>query len=340
MEVGPPSAICPFRTVAGGTAMQTVARVCSWVAVVVAVTFSPRAEAISYGGGSLIIPTQSSYQDYCGTASAYGLVYNVLRANDGLAAIGKSRITVHWAYKSTKASPNRCVPTDIQNPPVYGSYTTSNPPPWYDAIWNDGCDFRVTSNASVPVKLVKNSTGLAADDTNITTINTTADPNVYPNYGSVTIQQTTNPKVTSVGSLGGPFVIAASDANTFLQLLSGSLVVQDKNGNNVDFTAYRTTVACSGATNGFGGTAPGHYVNVHRALVAFSADDNLTFNSPPPRVALQEGGRAVTGGTLSPYMTNAGLGFTGAFGCPPGGQLSGPSWKATYCPTGQQGQIF
>jgi len=216
------------------------------------------AHAIGYAGGSVIIPTQSSYQDNCGVASAYGLVYNVLRANDGLAAIGKSRITVHWAYKSTKASPNRCVPTDIQNPPVYGSYTSSNPPPWNDAIWNDGCDFRVTSNASVPVKLVKNSTGLAADDTNITTINTTADPNVYPNYGSVTIQQTTNPKVTSVGYLGGPFVIAASDANTFLQLLSGSLVVQDKNGNNVDFTAYRTTVACSGATNGFGGTAPEH----------------------------------------------------------------------------------
>ena len=128
------------------------------------------AHAIGYAGGSVIIPTQSSYQDNCGVASAYGLVYNVLRANDGLAAIGKSRITVHWAYKSTKASPNRCVPTDIQNPPVYGSYTTSNPPPWNDAIWNDGCDFRVTSNASVPVKLVKNSTGLAADDTNITTI--------------------------------------------------------------------------------------------------------------------------------------------------------------------------
>src|SRR5437763_15504071 len=274
MEVGPPSAICPFRTVAGGTAMQTVARVCSWVAVVVVVTSSPRAEAISYGGGALILPTQPSYQDYCGTASAYGLVYNVLRANDGLAAIGKSRITVHWAYKGTKASPNRCVPTNIQNPPVYGSYTSSNPPPWNDAIWNDGCDFRVADTSSVPVKLVKNSTGLPADDTNITTINTTADTTVYPTYGSVTIQQATNPKVTSVGYLGGPFIIGASDANTFLQLLSGSLVVQDKNGNNVDFTAYRTTVACTG-TSTPGNPTPGHYVNVHRALVAFSADDNL-----------------------------------------------------------------
>ena len=328
-----------------GAAMKLFKRLSITMAAGLILVCGHAAHAMGYAGGSLIIPTQSSYQDYCGVASSYGLVYNVLRANDGLAAIGKSRITVHWAYKGTKASPNRCVPTDIQNPPVYGSYTTSNPPPWYDAIWNDGCDFRVTSNASVPVKLVKNSTGLAADDTNITTINTTTDPNVYPNYGSVTIQQTTNPKVTSVGYLGGPFVIAASDANTFLQLLSGSLVVQDKNGNNVDFTAYRTPVACSGATNGFGGTAPGHYVNVHRALVAFSADDNLNFNSPPPRVALQEAQRGnaigVGQGTLGPYMTNAGLAYTGAFGCPPGGYFTTvPVLKTKYCPTGQQGQIF
>src|SRR5438552_2808 len=157
MEVGPPSAICPFRTVAGGTAMQTVARVCSWVAVVVAVTFSPRAEAITYAGGSLNIPT----------------------------------------------------------------------------------------------------------------INTTADTTVYPTYGSVTIQQTTNPKVTSVGYLGGPFIIGASDANTFLQLLSGSLVVKDKNGNNVDFSAFSAvTPACgaAGTTNGLGGTAPAHHVSIHRAM--------------------------------------------------------------------------
>src|SRR5207248_3814543 len=44
---------------------------------------------------------------------------------------------------------------------------------------------------------------------------------------------------------------------------------------------------------------------------------------------------------LDPYMKNAGLGFTGAFGCPPGGQLTTiPSYKTQYCPTGQQGQIF
>src|SRR2546429_9474362 len=107
MEVGPPSAICPFRTVAGGTAMQTVARVCSWVAVVVAVTFSPRAEAIGYAGGSLIIPTQSSYPDYCGTASPYGPVYKLLRANDGLPATGKSAITRDRASKGPQDGPQR-----------------------------------------------------------------------------------------------------------------------------------------------------------------------------------------------------------------------------------------
>src|SRR5207248_3095645 len=142
---------------------------------------APAVRATGFAGGSLIIPVQSTFQDNCGVVSAYGPLYNVLRANDGLAAMGKSRITVHWGYKSTKGSANRCVPTDIQNPPVYGSYTSSNPPPWYDAIWTDGCDFRVGDSTSVPVTLVKNSTGLAADDTNITTINTTADPNVYPN---------------------------------------------------------------------------------------------------------------------------------------------------------------
>src|SRR5438067_1492883 len=130
---------------------------------------APAVRAAGYGGGSLIIPTQSSYQDDCGVASAYGLVYNVLRANDGLAAIGKTRITVHWAYKATKGSPNRCVPTDIQNPPVYGSYTTSNPPPWNDAIWNDGCDFRVTDNTSVPVKLEKHRLMLAASEQKLKT---------------------------------------------------------------------------------------------------------------------------------------------------------------------------
>src|SRR5207248_9949602 len=83
----------------------------AWLAFAL-LSVAPAVRAAQYAGGSLIIPTQASYQDYCGVASAYGLVYNVLRANDGLAAAGKSRITVHWGYKSTKASPNRCVPTD------------------------------------------------------------------------------------------------------------------------------------------------------------------------------------------------------------------------------------
>src|SRR5438552_774125 len=117
--------------------------------------------------------------------------------------------------------------------------------------------------------------------------------------------------------------------------------------NRVDGVYYRSCSAgrpacgAAGTTNGLGGTAPAHHVNVHRALVAFSADDNLSFNAPPPRVALLEWGHGVFTGILPKYMANAGLGFTGAFGCPPGGYLqSDPTNKATYCPTGQQGQIY
>lgn len=109
--------------------MNAVSSVCSWVFVVVVASWSPRAEAITYAGGSPIIPTQASFQNGCGTASTYGLVYDVLRANDWLAAHGKARVTVHWAYRSRKNSPNRCVPTDAHRPPAYGSYTASNPPP-------------------------------------------------------------------------------------------------------------------------------------------------------------------------------------------------------------------
>src|SRR5690348_149662 len=115
-----------------------------WVGIAAAAVFfaAGGASAAQYAGGSLIIPMQSAYQTYCGTVSAYGLIYSVLRANDGLVAQGKNRISVHWAYKATKASPNRCVPTDQNRPPIYGSYGPGNLPPWNDAIWNDGCDFR------------------------------------------------------------------------------------------------------------------------------------------------------------------------------------------------------
>jgi type IV pilus assembly protein PilY1 len=284
------------------------------------------ASALSYAGGSLIIPGQASYQDYCGTASSYGLIYKVLQANSWLQAQGKGRITVHWAYKATKASPNRCVPTDIQKPPVYGSYTNSNPPPWNDAIWNDGCDFRIVDTTSVPVTLIKNSTGAAVDDSNIVTISTVGDNGVYPQYSSVTVKQTTTPKVTSVGYLGGPFIIAASDAPTFLQLLSGALLATDSNGYPIDFTAFRTPGTCS-----FGSTSSTHYVRIHRAQTQFSADDNTNFNAPPPRLALLATGSGVSNGILQNYLTSAGLNFTGAAGCPAGGVNATNPFT---CPTG------
>jgi type IV pilus assembly protein PilY1 len=306
------------------------AQTCAATAGAVVLFAAGSAKAAQYSGGSLIIPMQSVFQNNCGVVSAYGLVYDLLRANDGLAAAGKPRIVVHWAYKGTKASPNRCVPTDQSRPPPYGSYSAGNPPPWDDPIWNDGCDFRVTDSSSLPVTQIDNTTGDPAKDTLITTINTTADTTVSPTYPSATITQVGATKVTSVGYLGGPFVIAASDVPVFLQLLTGQLVVNDAQTNPVDFTAFRTPGSCTllGAT---------HFVAIHRAMTSFTADDNLSFNQTPPRAALLDTGLNVSGGILNTYLANAGLVFTGSFGCPPGGVNSTNTAK---CPTGKPGIIF
>jgi len=89
------------------------------IAVLFAAAGAVPAGAANFPAQSLIIPTQSSYQDACGMVSTYGLVYSVLRANDGWRAnpvtTGKftGPIIIHWVYSPTKQSPNRCVPTNL-----------------------------------------------------------------------------------------------------------------------------------------------------------------------------------------------------------------------------------
>ncbi len=125
-------------------------------------TFPP---AITFGGpttffgaGSIIIPTGAAYQDDCGAVSAFGLVYDVLRAEDWLAANGHQRITIHYTYRSSKSSPNRCQPTNLDTPPS----------PSASATWNDGCDFIISG--AEPVKLITNSnaSSSSADTTLVT----------------------------------------------------------------------------------------------------------------------------------------------------------------------------
>ena len=214
---------------------------------------SATGQATSVAAGALIIPMQSSFQDPCGLVSAYGLVYEMLAANESIKAQRGRTITVHWAINPNKASPNRCVPTNLHANPTTPAACASAGPPWTDPScngiipyldnqntpnWNDGCDVTVTNHAGVPVTLV-NTTYKAVNPPDITpfkTIDTTIDPGKtlsYPNYSQVSIQQapasSPNPAtdVTAVQYEGGVFIIEAQDASIFLDVLRGILSTTD-----------------------------------------------------------------------------------------------------------------
>src|SRR5512146_47285 len=120
---------------------------------------------------SLIIPTGSSFQDDCGAVSAYGLVYDVLRANPWLKANGYAPISVFYVYLDTKQSPNRCVPTSKDTPPATGTA----------ASWSDGCDIM-----GVKPKLIDNTNHLATA-AKVVTYTTTSKANVFPQYPTQTV---------------------------------------------------------------------------------------------------------------------------------------------------------
>ncbi|MDB4960821.1 MAG: hypothetical protein JWP01_820 [Myxococcales bacterium] len=246
--------------------------------------------------GSLIIPTSAAYQSECGAVASYGLVYNVLRANAYLEAnkaticptlpFGKTcKIEIYYSVKSSKMSPNRCTPTNLDAGPAYTGVAA---PVHTDPNWNDGCDFEITSSSMTPVKLVNNTTNppSVTTDTNVVTRNTSAEVDVFPRFSSRTVDFAAGAR--TVRYLGGPFIIDATDAPLFMKLLSGSqlasgiLFAKDSANNNVDFTPFRTG---SEATCAFG-TTVGGYVNVHRAAVVFTAPAAKEFTSAPPRVAL------------------------------------------------------
>nr|HEX4313489.1 hypothetical protein [Kofleriaceae bacterium] len=275
-----------------------------------------------FAPGALIIPTSASFQDKCGAVSVFGLVYDVLRAEAWLQANGYGAITIHYLYRSGKASPNRCKPTSADTAPAPSTSTT----------WSDGCDFSLAGSGPVVKQVTNASASSIAADTIFTTLSTTSRTDVWPTYGARAIDGT----VTSLGFLGGPFAIqAGAPATVFRRLLSGALVAHDSEGNAIDFTPFRPTGTCS-----FGST---HHVNVLSAQVGFTAEDNLDFSSAPPRVALLDTNNAgytntVYSGILQKYLVNAGLSFTGAQGCPVGGNNIS---SKTACPLGStSGQIF
>jgi hypothetical protein len=273
-----------------------------------------------FGSGSIIVPSGAAFQDQCGAVSAYGLIYDVLRAEDWLAKSGYQRITIHYAYRGEKASPNRCMPTNASTPPT-GS-----------AAWNDGCDFTISGTA--PVKLISNTAASTpADDGTLTTLNSKTRSDVFPTYAATAVTSS----VSAVGYLGGPFVIqAGSDATTFGKLLEGSLTAYDDNNNAIDFSPFRGTSTCTTLGSEF-------HVNLHRAQYGFWAEDNEDFTEPPPRLALLDQNQAgytsaVYSGIMQSYLANAGLGFSTAVGCPKGGYNVA---NKLLCPNGNTpGQIF
>ena len=227
---------------------------------------------------SLIIPTQSAYQDPCGMVSAYGLVYQVLRANDGLikdptqaTSVWQTPVTIHWVYNGSKKSPNRCVPTGAITSGgvsssvdlVYSGGTIVTPNAGItDTTWNDGCDMRLDNVAGPPASLVNNSNTASSSDTAIVTYDTTQSSGsnkwqllAFPNFKSKTVKvdHTGNPNadVTSVQYAGGAFVINSGDAPAFLGLLQGTITAKDVNGTAIDFSAFKSNggVGCAfGAT--------------------------------------------------------------------------------------------
>lgn len=327
----------------------------------------------TFPAGSIIIPMQASYQDACEMVSAYGLVYQALRANASVG--GGQKVTVHWAIRTTKSSPNRCVPTNQDSPPITSGVT----PSWDNPAWNDGCDFRVVNTAGVPVTLVNNALPDPANDTNVVTKELLTDPIgaalASPGYNSRTISFANQPTdVTSVGYMGGALIISAADAPVFLQMVSGSKTFTDANGLTVDFSPFRnTSVACNvvlsnvwGPTQAVftdsGSGSPGtpgfanayalrHHVNLHRAKVAFSASDTIRMNAPPPKIAVLQTiagqydsnefanppATGIKGVALPNYLRSAGLSYPGAGGCP----TNGAGKSSPLCPSPvASGQIY
>ena len=275
----------------------------------------------AFPSGSLIIPPSSAFQDDCGSVSAYGLIYDVLRANPWLSANGYQPVTIFFDYLDTKQSPNRCVPT------------TSDIPPSGSAMWSDGCDI-----TGVQATLINNANHNVADG-NIITFNNTTKTNVYPLYPSQTVSGTMR-----VNYMGGPFVILASDALTFEKLLDGTIQAKDTMGNLIDFTQFRTRSSTQTAPpNSTCKLATDHYVNIHRANAAFVANIGKAFQAIPPRLALLATDRynytgTVSNNILQGYLANAGLDYTGAAGCPPESVYAGTH---SVCPNGAtSGQIF
>ncbi len=302
---------------------------------VTAVATPALADTKDFKAGSLIIPATSVFQTDCGAVSMYGLIYNVLRANAWLDADpGYGPIEIYYAYNTAKSSPNRCTPTNLHTSPTVST------------TWEDGCDFAISDSGGTTniVSLVNNK--VATTDSTITTYDTSGKGNVYPRYALSQVI-TAAAGVNTVRYSGGAFVIDKSDADTFIGLLRGTIPAKD-NGVTINYAPWRLSDAAGVPTactfnTAWSTSTVGGWVNIHRALVDFTAPVPKLFNSNPPRLALlaldtYNGTGTLSNNILQGYLSRAGLTFTGANGCPTN---SPHKLIAATCPTGDtSGEIY
>ena len=167
---------------------------------------------VNFASGALIIPMQSSFQQQGGMVSAYGMVWRILLANQAGHRNASTPVTVYVVDKPAKASPNRCIPTNL-------SSFNSTVPSQASAMWTDGCDFAITNPVRQPVVPVDYSVSFPAGagiypDAVVPNFD---DTTAWPRFNTATL--TTSSGFTTVSYLGAPFVIAAADAPHVIDLL-------------------------------------------------------------------------------------------------------------------------
>lgn len=292
------------------------------VAVLLAGAPALAADIQNFAKGSLIIPQEATFQTGCGSLSAYGLVWRLLNENGPTGAFGGSPLTIYWTINPDKTSPNRCVPSNKHTPPAPQTG-------WNDPAWNDGCDFKIVNTGKQPVVRVDFSTTWPTTNEYPTgpIINyATTTAVARPAFAAATLDNAGT--FTTIQYMGGPFVIAAADAQRVIQFIRTGLTTYT-NGNAA------STCSCSAFSASV--AAACHYIEIHQATIAFDAPVNKRINKLPPKIALLDlatDGSNVSTGILTTYLASAGLNFTGAAGCP-SGTTSGCSLNG-----GLPGQIY
>src|SRR5580704_1850652 len=97
-------------------AFQALKRAKGWalaVALLAAGTSLAQTDVVQFSQGSLVIPMSASFQTPCGVVSAYGMIWRILQSNQTGHYNALHPVTVYWAINPTKASPDRCVPTNL-----------------------------------------------------------------------------------------------------------------------------------------------------------------------------------------------------------------------------------